>query len=155
MTTVPIKITKTYHQTGSRINAIEYNCEEHDPDLGLMRYQLHVKRDEYERMRAKTRFNALSFDDFVKVIRPFILGTHSGTNEIYEAFRALDTDNSGTVDIGELSALLPCIIPNASPYILLHQVQKVDKNNDCKLNLQEFTDLMNLGIGRSILTNRI
>ncbi|CAF1569665.1 unnamed protein product, partial [Adineta steineri] len=67
----------------------------------------------------------------------------------------LDADHSGTIDIGELAIFMPVIMPNASPYMLLHHIQKADKNCDYKLNLQEFTLLINQGIGRDIALGRL
>ncbi|CAF4443208.1 unnamed protein product, partial [Adineta steineri] len=34
-----------------------------------------------------------------------------------------------TIDIGELAIFMPVIIPNASPYTLLHHIQKADQSN--------------------------
>ncbi len=50
---------------------------------------------------------------------------------------------------------MPVIVPDANPYMLLHHVQKADKNCDYKLNLQEFTDLINQGVGRDITLGRL
>ena len=105
--------------------------------------------------QAKTSTTAmLPFESFTKVLRPFMMGKFA-SDDIPEAFHTLDKDRSGTIDIGELAIILPAIVPDINPHILLHQVQKVDKNFDYKLNLQEFTDLLNQGIGRDIVVGRL
>jgi Ca2+-binding EF-hand superfamily protein len=63
----------------------------------------------------------LPFDSFAKVLRPFMMGKHA-SEDIPEAFRLLDTDHSETIDIGELAAFMPVIVPDANPHMLLHHV---------------------------------
>ncbi|CAF1408678.1 unnamed protein product [Didymodactylos carnosus] len=77
------------------------------------------------------------------------------SQDIPEAFRLLDTDRSGTIDIGELAAFMPVIRPEATPYMLLHHVEKVDKNGDYKLNYDEFNALVLAGVGRDIVLGRL
>jgi len=80
---------------------------------------------------------------------------HHAADDIPEAFRLLDTDHSGTIDIGELAAFMPVIVPDGNPHMLLHHVQKVDKNHDYKFNLAEFTELIKHGVGRDITLGRL
>ncbi len=111
-------------------------------------------RQEYDRLAANMDKPTLPFDKFLKVLRPFMLGKHAADG-IPEAFRLLDADHSGTIDIGELAAFMPVIVPDGNPYILLHHVQKVDQNHDYKLNLAESTVLINRGVGRDITLGRL
>jgi len=93
--------------------------------------------------------STIPFDSFAKVLRPFMMNKHT-SEDISEAFRLLDTDHSGTIDIGKLATFMPLIVPDANPYMLLHHVQKTDKNFDYKLNLEEFTSLINQRVGCDI-----
>ncbi|CAF1209818.1 unnamed protein product [Rotaria sp. Silwood1] len=145
-----IQIDEVLHRDSiGRIVEAEYHYKETYANGEASNYRVAVKRSEYERSAATTQKPTLPFQQFLKVLRPFMMGRHAA-DDIPEAFRLLDRDYSGTIDIGELAAFMPVIVPNANPYMLLHHIQKVDKNCDYKLNLQEFTDLIKRGIGRDI-----
>jgi len=148
-----VQVDETLHQTGGRIHEAEYVYNE-TRNGDTRKYQVLVKRQDYERLAGAINKPTLPFDEFVKVLRPFMLGQHAEA-DIPEAFRLLDTDQSHTIDIGELAAFMPVIVPDGNPYMLLHHIQKVDKNNDYKLNLAEFTALINGGIGRDITLGRL
>jgi Ca2+-binding EF-hand superfamily protein len=148
-----IRVDETIHQQGGQISEVEYVYHESHID-DVRDYRVGVKRQDYERLAATMNKPTLSFDSFAKVLRPFMMGKHA-SEDIPQAFRLLDTDNSHTIDIGELAAFMPVIVPDANPYMLLHHVQKADKNSDYKLNLQEFTDLVNQGVGRDITLGRL
>ncbi|CAF3729027.1 unnamed protein product [Rotaria sp. Silwood1] len=150
-----IQIDEVLHRDSiGRIVEAEYHYKETYANGEASNYRVAVKRSEYERSAATTQKPTLPFQQFLKVLRPFMMGRHAA-DDIPEAFRLLDRDYSGTIDIGELAAFMPVIVPNANPYMLLHHIQKVDKNCDYKLNLQEFTDLIKRGIGRDIALGRI
>ncbi|CAF3927544.1 unnamed protein product, partial [Rotaria magnacalcarata] len=55
-------------------------------------YGANITRDQYKNIASRQR-NALPFDSFVTVLRPFILGFYSG-NELERAFNILDRDHS-------------------------------------------------------------
>jgi Ca2+-binding EF-hand superfamily protein len=148
-----VRVDETVHRNGDRIVEVNYVYQE-TRNSDVREYRVAVKRQDYERMTGKMNKPALSFDSFAKVLRPFMMGQHA-SEDIPEAFRLLDTDHSGTIDIGELAAFMPVIVPDANPYMLLHHVQKADKNNDYKLNLEEFTALINQGVGRDIALGRL
>ncbi len=148
-----ILIDETIHQNAGRIVEVEYVYHE-SHDGNAQDYRVGVKREDYERLAASVNKSTLPFDSFAKVLRPFMMGKHA-SEDIPQAFRLLDADHNGTIDIGELAAFMPVIVPDANPYMLLHHVQKADKNSDYKLNLQEFTDLINQGVGRDIALGRL
>ncbi|CAF1923194.1 unnamed protein product [Rotaria magnacalcarata] len=75
--------------------------------------------------------------------------------DIPEAFNLLDTDHSGTIDMDELAASMPIIVPKSSPQMLLHYIRKADENNDHKLNLKEFTTFIKQGVGRDIAIGHV
>jgi hypothetical protein len=152
--TYEIRVDETLHKNGDRIVEAEYVYDEVRGSGDARTYRVLVKRQDYERLAATITKPTLPFDKFLKVLRPFMLGRHAA-DDIPEAFRLLDADYSGTIDIGELAAFMPVIVPDGNPYMLLHHVEKVDKNHDYKLNLAEFTDLINRGVGRDITLGRL
>ena len=149
-----IRVDETVHQAAGRVSEISYVYTETKANGESKNYNVTIKRQEYERFAATLNKPTLAFDSFVQVLRPFMMGKHA-SEDIPNAFRILDTDHSGTIDIGELAAFMPVIVPNANPYMLLHHVQKADKNGDFKLNLNEFTELINQGVGRDITLGRL
>lgn len=149
-----VRVDETVQLTAGRISEITYVYTETQGNGATTNYNVTVKRQEYEQFTQTLNKPTLSFDSFVQVLRPFMMGKYA-SEDIPKAFKALDTDNSGTIDIGELAAFMPVIVPNANPYMLLHHVQKVDKNGDYKLNLSEFTELINQGVGRDITLGRL
>ncbi len=149
-----IRVDETIHQSAGRIIEVDYEYQESRAYGDVRKYRVAIKRQDYERLAAKMTKPTLSFDHFAKVLRPFMMGHHA-SEDIPEAFRLLDADRSGTIDIGELAAFIPVIVPDANPYMLLHHVQKADKNGDFKLNLEEFTTLINQGVGRDIALGRL
>jgi Ca2+-binding EF-hand superfamily protein len=149
-----IRVDETVHQAGGRIVEVEYVYNEQRANGETQSYRVGVTRQGYENIAAKIKKPTLPFDSFVKVLRPFMMGHHAAEN-IPEAFHLLDSDHSSTIDIGELAAFMPAIVPDANPYLLLHHVQKADKNCDYKLNLEEFTALIKQGVGRDIALGRL
>jgi hypothetical protein len=149
-----VQVNETVRRNGNRIDEAEYIYYEICGNGEQRKYHMAVNRSDYERLAATIQRPTLSFDSFVKVLRPFMMGHHAA-EDIPEAFRLLDFDHSGTIDIGELAAFMPVIVPDGNPYMLLHHIQKVDKNYDYKLNLAEFTALINRGIGRKIALGRL
>ncbi|CAF1478339.1 unnamed protein product [Adineta steineri] len=151
---IDVRVDETVVQQGDRFIEVDYVYTETRKNGDQRKYQISVKRAEYERSAASLNKSTLSFDNFAKVLRPFMMGRFA-SEDIPAAFSLLDADHSGTIDIGELAIFMPIIMPNASPYMLLHHIQKADKNCDYKLNLQEFTSLINQGIGRDIALGRL
>ncbi|CAF4565868.1 unnamed protein product [Rotaria sp. Silwood2] len=79
---------------------------------------------------------------------------HQAAEDIPEAFRLLDMDNSESIDIGELASFMPAIIPNSNSYMLLRYFQPADTNNDYKLNLDEFTAFIKKEVIRDLALGR-
>ncbi|CAF0778574.1 unnamed protein product [Rotaria sp. Silwood1] len=149
-----IHIEETLHEKAGQISEVEYIYKESFNSGNERNYTISVKRADYERLAATIGKPTLPFDKFAKVLKPFMMGAYAAA-DVPEAFRLLDADHSGTIDIGELAAFMPVIIPDGNPYMLLHHIEKVDKNNDYKLNLAEFTDFVNKGIGRDFALGRL
>ena len=146
---INIRADETLRRCDDKIVEVIYTYTETQNGLTLKTYNISVARENYEQFQIPVGKQKLSYDRFIKVLRPFMLGKYAA-DDIPEAFRILDADNSGAIDISELAAYLPVIVPGATPHLLLHHVGKVDSNSDSKLNLEEFTDLINKGIGRDI-----
>ncbi|CAF1583089.1 unnamed protein product [Adineta steineri] len=151
---IDVRVDETVIRQGDRLVEVDYIYTETRENGDQRNYQITVKRSDYERLATSMNKSTLSFDKFAKVLRPFMMGKFA-SEDIPAAFGLLDTDHSGTIDLGELAIFMPVIMPNASPYMLLHHIQKADKNCDYKLNLEEFTSLVNQGIGRDIALGRL
>ncbi|CAF0960686.1 unnamed protein product [Rotaria sordida] len=132
----------------------KYQYQERNSNGKERVYGVKVSRQAYEELAATISKPTLPFDKFVKVLRPLMMGTHAAAY-IPGAFNLLDSDNTGTIDISEIAAFMPVIVPGASPHMLLRIIQKVDQNRDYKLNLNEFTNLVKRGIGREIAIGRM
>ncbi|XP_068596629.1 plastin-2-like [Brachionichthys hirsutus] len=59
--------------------------------------------------------------------------------EIMESFRAVDVDNSGSISVSELGDLFQQVGMPLPGYKLRPLLQKLDKNDDSKISLEEFT----------------
>ncbi|CAF4245826.1 unnamed protein product, partial [Rotaria magnacalcarata] len=70
---------------------------------------------------------SLSFDDFVQVLRPFMMGFYRN-RELEQAFGILDKDHSGSIHIDELNVFLPIINQYATGDTLKSYVRKVYSN---------------------------
>lgn len=116
-------------------------------------YEVLVTREIYGKLADRLP-NTLSFDAFVKVLRPFITGYYAD-NELDTAFRILDNDNSGKIQLDELNAFLPILNGEITMDALTNYVKKVDKNFDRELNKEEFRALVLRGIGRDIICNHL
>jgi Ca2+-binding EF-hand superfamily protein len=120
------------------------------------KYQAIVKRTDYEFMLEKYPLQRknLTFDQFIDVLRPIMMGTYH-VNELRHAFRLLDRNSSGCIEIEELTCFLPIVDSNFTRGKILAYVGKVDTDQDQKLNLEEFSDMISRGIGRDIIMGHI
>ncbi|CAF3462180.1 unnamed protein product [Rotaria socialis] len=153
-------VSETIDRRDGKIFEVTYVYEEtekEDQDLiqakktgKARRFRWSIKREDYEEMATIGIKDALPFDSFVSVLRPFMMGTYS-PDSIKEAFKLLDKDGSGTIDIDELTAFVPFIQPSVTKDVLSYYIEQVDTNDDSQLNLDEFTDLVLRGIGREIV----
>jgi Ca2+-binding EF-hand superfamily protein len=116
-------------------------------------YDANITRQQYDRLAKQLR-DALSFDNFVNVIRPFIMG-HYSKSELERAFAILDKDNSGNIHVDEICVFLPIINESATNEALKSHIRKVDEDFDGQLNYNEFRSMILRGIGRDIICNHI
>jgi Ca2+-binding EF-hand superfamily protein len=161
-------VTENIHRNGSgQVVQIDYQFEEtvvvEAPSASIITrqnkerrnrsYDATITREQYQTL-AKNLPNALSFDAFINVLRPFILGFYS-SNELERAFQILDRDHSGSIHISELSSFLPILNETMSADALRNYVQKVDENFDGNMSYDEFRALVLRGIGRDIICNHL
>ncbi|CAF1025996.1 unnamed protein product [Rotaria sp. Silwood1] len=116
-------------------------------------YDVTISYDQYQKI-ANQLSNALSFDAFINVLRPFIMGYYAN-DELERAFNILDRDRSGTIHVTELSSFLPILNGTINIDALNAYIQKVDANFDGNLNYDEFRSLVLRGIGRDIICNHV
>ena len=116
-------------------------------------YDVVIKREQYQTL-AKQLSNSLGFDEFVEVLRPFIMGYYN-SNELHRAFETLDRDRSGAIHVDELSSFLPILNESVTGNALRDYVRKVDENFDGRMNYDEFRELVLRGIGRDIICNHL
>ena len=142
----------TYDFTETRQEEIQENFQTKQ-EKRSRNYKATIKRLEYENLANKIQYqrNVLSFDTFVMVLRPFMMGTYAG-EEIRQAFRLLDKNYSNTIDLDELSAFLPVLHPHMSKDTLLTYIHKVTQNeNNDQMNFDQFNQFILKGIGRDIV----
>ena len=165
MTTLSYSVTESIYRQHHRIVKLVYDYEENpeelevDPPQQLPKYRHYratIKRDEYERSIESylSAENRLSFDKFVCILRPIMMGTYDG-NELRDAFVLLDKNQSNTINLDELVEFLSIIYPDVTKDILLHYVGKHEIYTDEKLNFDEFNDLILRGIGKDIVCGHI
>ncbi|CAF1031882.1 unnamed protein product [Rotaria sordida] len=165
-------ITETIYQNGTgQVAKIDYQFDEtlnidsststpstssiarQNKEKRNRQYDVTITREQYQTL-SRQILNALSFDAFVNVLRPFIMGYYTN-GELERAFYTLDRDRSGTIHIKELSAFLPILNETINNDALNAYVRKVDENFDGNLNYDEFRTLVLRGIGRDIICNHI
>lgn len=116
-------------------------------------YDVKITRELYQNIADRHR-NALGFEAFVDVLRPFIMGFYA-EDELEQAFRKLDRDRSGSIHLDELNNFLPILNDTVDNNALQEYVRKVDENFDGNMTYDEFRTLVLRGIGRDIICNHI
>jgi Ca2+-binding EF-hand superfamily protein len=116
-------------------------------------YDTTITREQYQTLSGHLK-NPLSFETFIDILRPFIMGFYT-SDELERAFHALDHDHSGTIHINELSSFLPLLNDTIDDDALQNYVRKVDENFDGNMNYDEFRSLVLRGIGRDIICNHL
>ncbi|UJR12078.1 hypothetical protein I4U23_016256 [Adineta vaga] len=133
----------------NKIIAVEFTVTTTHSNGKASKKTVSIDDTTYKELIHASRRNTLPWDQFVKVLYTFMLGQSS--NEIDEAFKILDADKSGTIDISELVVFLNVVVPGFSVTKLLAHIKTIDKNADYKMNLAEFSQLIRRGIGTQII----
>ena len=116
-------------------------------------YQTQITRQRYDQL-AEEISNALSFEDFLFVLRPFILG-HYENDQLRRAFQLLDRDQSNSIHIDELAKFLPLVNQAASTDTLKNYLRQGDINTEAPLTYDDFRTVILRGIGRDLICNYI
>lgn len=150
-----IEIDETLVRTGDDV--VEARFKYKVPgDSGTVVYQVSVTRLDYERLAPTIKKPIFPFEKFVRVLRPFIMADKAGHKDVEEAFDLLDHDNSRKIDINQLAAYMPIIVPNGTPSMLLDNIQKLEKKlgykRDDKLDSTKFIKFIgDAGLGRDTI----
>ncbi|CAF1022307.1 unnamed protein product [Rotaria sp. Silwood1] len=145
--------TETIYQKYGQIDEVEYEYDENDHGESK-KYHIKWSRQEYERTASRFYKPSMSYDKFIRILRTFMMGKYA-IEDIPETFRLLDTDHSNKIDITKLHEFICIILPKANPYLLLHQIQKADRDGDYKLNFDEFKSFIEQGFGRDVSLGRL
>ena len=168
MTDLKFSVVETVHRRYGRVCEIIFEYEEirHEQRRDRVQtkgeertrhYQASITRDDYERIAAHlgyTKYRPLSFDNFIHVLRPFMLGSYAA-DEIREAFRLLDRNYSNSIDVDELCALAPVIHSQVDRAALLNYIRKVTNHAGHRLDFDQFNQLILRGIGRDLVCGHI
>ncbi|CAF0972714.1 unnamed protein product [Rotaria sp. Silwood1] len=165
MTDLQFTVRETIYRQHGRIVEIDYQydeikTEQVEENMQVRQeklekhYQATIKRDEYERIANTCQRDVLSFDKFIQIIQPFMMGTYT-TDEILEAFRLLDKNYSKTIDLDELSAFIPVIHPNMTKETVLSYIMKVTQYGKQEINFNEFIQMVLQGVGRDIVCGHV
>ncbi|CAF3614700.1 unnamed protein product [Rotaria sp. Silwood1] len=141
-------ITETISKKYGQIDEVQYEYDEYDHGESK-KYHIKWSRQGYERNAWRLYKPYMCYDKFIKVLRTFMMGKYA-IEDVPEAFRLLDTDYSNKIDITKLHEFICVILPKANPYLLLHQIQKADRDGDYKLNFDEFKSFIAQGCGRNV-----
>ncbi|CAF1155792.1 unnamed protein product [Adineta ricciae] len=148
------RVHEHFHRKGDQITEAEYVYDEILGKGKVNQKRVHVRREVFEQIAATIKKETLPFEDFIKVVRPFLM-VESALADIPEAFSLLDTDKSNSININELAVFMPAIVPNSNQYLLLRYFQPADTNNDYMLSLEEFTEFIKKGVVRDLALGRI
>ncbi|CAF1060340.1 unnamed protein product [Rotaria sordida] len=143
-----IIVTETISEKYGQIAEVQYEYDENDYGKNK-KYHIKWSRQDYNRTASRLYRPSMSYDKFIKVLRTFMMGKYA-IEDVPEAFRLLDTDRSNTIDITKLHEFICIILPKTNPYLLLHQIQKADRDGDYKLNFNEFKSFIEQGCGRNV-----
>ncbi|CAF3202260.1 unnamed protein product [Rotaria socialis] len=116
-------------------------------------YDTNITRKEYNKLAEQYHYG-LSFDNFIVVLRPFMMGFYQN-DELEQAFRILDKNNSDSIDVDDLANFLPIINEYATSDTLKNYIKKSDFNFDENLSYDEFRSLILKGIGRDMICTHI
>lgn len=119
------------------INSSEFN------DV-LQALELQISDDAYESILRDANLDDdrdISFPEFCKIMEPALSGDFN-REELYEAFKHFDKDKSGFISVQELNQILTSIGQTFTDDQIAKMVARVDKDNDGRLNFEEFYELL-------------
>ncbi|CAF0973249.1 unnamed protein product [Rotaria sordida] len=153
-------VTETIVRHSGKINEIHYEFEEftiENVSIGITKkkekrgriYDANITRKQYNQL-TRDIHNPLSFDDFILVLRPFMMGFYQN-DELKQAFKILDKNHSNSIDIHDLVNFLPIINEYTAINTLQDDIRKSNFNLDGHLTYDQFRSLILKGIGREMI----
>lgn len=115
-----------------------------DLDLAMRKFGVEPNPAEIADIENKFKLESkrhIFLDDFV-VIMAKKLTADLSSKELSRAFRLIDTDGSGSLDIDEFRNLLNSININLSKVEINNMVEKADPNGDGTIDEDEFIEIM-------------
>jgi Ca2+-binding EF-hand superfamily protein len=137
----------------------EFNVEQSSFGIAHVRekrsriFDMSTTREQYNRTFNQNS-NLLSFDNFILVIRPFVMGYYLN-DELEQAFKILDKNSSGYITVEKLAVFLPVINDNVTIDAVKNYIKNINLNNTDNLTYDDFRTLILRGIGRDIICHRI
>lgn len=83
----------------------------------------------------------IDFEEFCRIMEPVISGNFEN-DDLLRVFKKFDSDNSGFINVEELSAIFAALGFNYSDDQIKGLIASVDENNDGRLNFEEFRNLV-------------
>ena len=156
-------VTERIRLFNGRIVEIEYEFEElmiersstetsNRQERRTLTYQTHVTRNNYNEYR-ENQEQALIFDDFISILRPFLFGYYQG-EQLKEAFALLEHDEHIRLEQLEDVLLVLDSTFTIERLKLYLQTNQIDIDNDT-LNYQQFRTIILKGIGRDVICHHI
>jgi Ca2+-binding EF-hand superfamily protein len=157
-------VTEYISRIKGTITEIKYEFEEFNAEhlsFGIAKvtekrsriFDMSTTREQYNRI-VNQNANLLSFDNFVLVIRPFVMGYYLN-DELEQAFKILDKNSSGYITVEKLAVFLPVINDNVTIDAVKNYIKNINLNNTDNLTYDDFRTLILRGIGRDIICHRI
>jgi hypothetical protein len=158
-------ITETITRSYGKINKIDYqfgevsvkylsvgmgNLTERHSQIS----DISIERKQYNQLAKRTP-NSLSFDQFITVLRPFMMGYYQH-DQLEQAFQVLDEDQLGIIHIKQFLTFFTIIDGCITTDTIKEYIQKFDINNKNEyLNYDQFRTFVLKGIGRDIIFKQI
>ncbi|KAL0091389.1 calmodulin [Phycomyces blakesleeanus] len=98
-----------------------------------------------DEMMIGSKDQRMTFEAFVKVMRPTLSQPHrqsSKEKELREAFDAFDLDKDGNISTSELIKMMHQLGDKVSEQDAIQMIKDVDKNGDRQVNFEEFAVMM-------------
>jgi Ca2+-binding EF-hand superfamily protein len=163
--TLEYSVTESITRLDGTITAISYEFEEFNvahaassitrsSERRSRIFDVQATRQQYNQS-IKQNAGLLSFDNFVLVLRPFMMGYYLN-DELEQAFKILDTNKAGHINIDKLVSFLPIINEHVTIDSLKQYVKNINYDNPIEdLTYDDYRTLILKGVGREIICHHI
>lgn len=86
-------------------------------------------------------YHLVEFNEFARVMSDVYVRKFTD-DEMRQAFRCFDTDNSGYITNSELRSVLTRLNPNITDQRIADLINRIDLDNDGKISYQEFVHML-------------